>query len=320
MVTQTPPTKKRKRQSTNGFNTQTDGSAPYETTQNWPLDFRAAYQRDKGIYTIYNATTLLAEEPLELINGWLVWQAMTNVEERGIAGNIQEILSLAARMRGFGQAYPDQFECVMVNEDLYKPDVTLLSTKRYDSQVEPVKTESDHFILRGSPELVIEIRSPSNRRTKERKKRKIYFDSGALVIWDVDCNRRQIWVYEVENSEKGQEYTEEDEISCEALLPGWKRKVGDFFRKGLSAEEIVGEAASQWRAESEAKGRAEGELEALKRVLIRQASRRFGTEGLPADFETRLGHYDVEQLNELADNLAVSRRLEDWLSSFPTQI
>lgn len=83
-------------------------------------------------------------------------------------------------------------------------------------------------MLKGSPELVIEIRFPSNRRSQERKKRRKYFESGAVVIWDVDYQKRKIWVYEVGSPEKGQEYTEQDEISCEALLPGRKRKVADF--------------------------------------------------------------------------------------------
>ena len=73
---------------------------------NWPLNITQAYARYGGPYTALNAATLLEEEPLELYNGWLVWQDMTEPEERRIAANIQAILDLAARAAGFGQAFP----------------------------------------------------------------------------------------------------------------------------------------------------------------------------------------------------------------------
>lgn len=69
-----------------------------KTRENWPVDLAAAYRRDHGPYTLSNASTLLAEEPLELFNGWLVWQAMTDAQERRVAATIQEILSLAFRL------------------------------------------------------------------------------------------------------------------------------------------------------------------------------------------------------------------------------
>lgn len=328
MVTQISPPKKR--QNKNGAKSHSNGSATeYKTRQDWPLDRAAAYQRMRGPYTIYNATTLVGEEPLEIFNGWLVWQAITDAEERRIAATIQEILSLAARAIGFGQAYPDQFECVMVNEDIHKPDVCVISKERYERRVEPIEPGGKHLVLKGSPELVVEIRSPSNRRTQERKKRKSYFESGTLVVWDVDYEKRKIWVYELANADNGQEYTEKDEISCEPVLGGWRRRVGDFFSKDLSAEEIVGQVAEQWRAESEAKGRAtgreeglitgreEGELVALRKVLLRQAYRRYGKAKFGADLEARLNRYNASQLVDLADNIATSLNLEEWLASFP---
>lgn len=292
----------------------------------WPLNILQAYTRYTGPYTIHNVSTLLEEESLELYNGWLVWQAMTNAQERRIAGIIQEILSLAARACGFGQAYPDQFECLMTNGDTFKPDVCLISDQRFETQVGLVHLQGggEHQVLKGGPELVVEIRSPSNRRNEERKKRSIYFASGTQVVWDVDPKRRRIWVYEAVNPLQGQEYKETDEISCAELLPGWRRTVGDFFTNRLTAEQIVGQAASEWRAASEQKGRAEGEqkgrvegeLEALHRVLLLQASARFGLE-LPADLTERLAKCEIEQLFELATTLATVSDLATWLTHLP---
>jgi Uma2 family endonuclease len=283
----------------------------------WPLSGEEAYRRCRGRYTIANTGILLEEEPLELYNGWLVWQEMTDPEERRVAANIQEILSLAARAARYGQAYPDQLECLMVNEDLYKPDVCLISHRRFDEQVGPAVAEKPHKVLKGGPELVVEIRSPSNRRRKERRKRRVYFENGTLVVWDVDTIAQKIWVYEVENPEQGREYKTGDTLSCEQVLPGWSRLVDDFFAKDLSAEQVVGQVAEQWRAESHAQGEAEGELKALRSMVVRQARLKFGAEQLPAELETRLSGYTVEQLTALSDALMLGASLEQWLATFP---
>jgi Uma2 family endonuclease len=320
--TRTPITKKRLKKNGNASSTPSRATpalnpSEYRTnSDHWPRDIEEAYRRYPGPYTAVNAETLVDEEPLEIFNGWLVWEAMTDLDERRVAANIQEILSLAARLVGFGQAYPDQAECVMTNGDLYKPDVCLISKERYAAKVEPVAPGRDHLVLRGSPELIVESRSPSNRRTKERRERRIYFENGAIVIWDVDSRKRKIWVYEVEDQENPVEYSGEAEISCEQLLPGWRRKVSDFFDKDLSAEQVVGQAADQWREEGKAEGREEGEA-ALRGIVERQARRRYGEGPLPPDLETRLKHFTVSQLTELEESLAASQTLEEWLQSFP---
>ena len=293
----------------NGSSNHGNGTNGNRTSQHWPLDFEEAYSWGPGPYTAAKVWALLDEEPLELINGWLVWKAMTEPEERRVAGIIQEILSLAARFAHFGQAYPDMLDCKMVNGNILKPDVCVISTKRFETQVIPRGFGSESTVLKGSPEWVIENRSPSNRRSQEDRKRKNYFDSGAEIIWDVYHEERKIWVYEVENPKEALEYGEEDEISCERFLPGWKRKVADFFAKDLTAEEIVGEAAGKWRAETQ--------TETLRSVLLLQARLKFGEAALPINFGEKLQPYTAAQLTGLVASITTAPALEDWLSGFP---
>ncbi len=327
----------KQRSTKNGARPTSNRRASLKDKANWPSDIEEAYERAPGPYTIQNALHIIGEEYFELFNGWLVEKAMTDSEERRIAGIIQEILSLAARALDWGQAYPDQFECKMFKlnlvepveregqsekdkYDVVKPDVCLLSHQRFETLVEPAVPGRKHLMLRGGPELAVELRSPSNRRTEEHKKRTSYFANGTLIVWDVAPEKRKIWVYEANNPDQPTEYGEEDEITCEQFLPGWKRKVADFFTPRLSAEQIVGQQAEKWRNESEAKGRIEGRIEggveAAKRILLRLATHRFGVEKLLPDLETRLGGYTLEQLTDLADTIATSPTLEDWLATF----
>ena len=277
----------------------------------WPREIGEAYARGRGPYTVKNVTILLEEEPLELYNGWLVWQEMTDLIERGVTANIQEILSIVARARGFGRGYPDQVECYLANGNVIKPDVCVISDQLFEEKVRSVKKadkDGKHLMLHGAPELVVETRSPSNRRYKEKLKRQDYFDNGTQVIWNVDPQKQIIWVYEAATPDQAVEYQGEAEISCEALFPDWKRKVADFFNRHLSAEQVVGEEAVKWRAETE--------LATLRQIIMLQVGSRF-PDALRPNLESKLVGYTAEQLTGLLQTLVSSASAAEWLATLP---
>src|ERR1700709_209947 len=137
-----------------------DNFAP-DNSGHWPRTGLEAYARWRGPYTVENASTLLQEEPLELYNGWLVWDKLTDFEERRFAANIQEILSMVARLIHFGQAYPDQVECELKGGDVIKPDVCMVSKERVKTRLAE-RGPDKRLLLQGGPELAVELRSPSN--------------------------------------------------------------------------------------------------------------------------------------------------------------
>jgi hypothetical protein len=60
-----------------------------------PRNIIEAYARPRGPYTLDNSSRLLDEHAtLELLNGWLVWKEMGDLNERRIAGNIEKVLGL----------------------------------------------------------------------------------------------------------------------------------------------------------------------------------------------------------------------------------
>jgi Uma2 family endonuclease len=291
----------------------TDGreSADFEPADHWPRDILEAYARYPGPYTFENAETILEEEPVELYNGWLVWQEMTDVIERRAVATIQDMLSISARNAGFGQALPDQLECLLSNGDTVKPDASLVSWARLETCVQPTGPHG-RPTLQGGPELVIEVRSPSNWRAQERRKRGLYFENGVQIVWDVDEERQIIWVYRAEAPDEPIRYDADDEIDCEPLLPGWRRRVGDMFAARASAETVVGEVADRWRAE----GIAEGAAKTLRRVLPRLVRAYFGVEP-PADLPERLASCDLDQLEALEAALETCDSLDEWLTTLP---
>lgn len=296
---------------------------PQITTCLWPCDLLEAYARAQGPYSIENAETLLEEEPVELYNGWLVWQEMTDVHERRSVANIQDMLSISARKVGFGQVLPDQLECLLHNGDVVKPDASLVSWHRLQTAVLP-SGPHQRPVLNGGPELVVEVRSPSNRRARERAKRALYFANQVQIVWDVDERRQIVWVYRVESPAQPTRLTVQDEIDCEPLLPGWRRRVADIFAERASAEAMVGEVAHAWIAEGRAEGRVEGRAEGIAEGIVQTlcqvlpvlARSRYGA-ALPAELPGRLAACDLTQLQALQHAIETSPSLEAWLALLP---
>lgn len=252
----------------------------------WPRDIIEAYRRDRGPYTVNNANKLLEEEAVELYNGWLVWQVMTNPIERRIVANLQAMLDLSARRIGFGQAMPDQLECLFSNGDVVKPDASLISWQRLANNRVPTGP-NDRELLAGGPELVIEARSPSNRRAQERRKRHFYFANGVQIVLDVDAENQIIWVYHANAPDQPLRFGIADELQCEPLLPGWRRALADIFAEEASAEAVAGEVAEAWRAEGVEIGRAEGvELGIRQRTL--ELAHTMWQEGMAIELIARL--------------------------------
>lgn len=71
--------------------------------------------------------------------------------------------------------------------DLRGADVAFVSRERWD-------TTDDNDNLRGSPELVIEVLSPSNTKAEIREKAALYLATGAREFWVVDAKRKTVSV------------------------------------------------------------------------------------------------------------------------------
>lgn len=77
--------------------------------------------------------------------------------------------------------------------DLRGADVAFVSQQRWE------ETPDDNN-LRGSPEIVIEILSPSNTSSEMREKCALYLSTGALQFWIVDAKNRTVTVMQQDGS------------------------------------------------------------------------------------------------------------------------
>ncbi|MFZ1240582.1 MAG: Uma2 family endonuclease, partial [Anaerolineae bacterium] len=209
-------------------------------------------------------------------------------------------------------------ECLLSNGDVIKPDIALISWKRA-ATAQPTGP-SQRLILHGCPELVVETRSPSNRRAQERRKRELYFSNRAEVVWDVDMRGKRIYVYRAQSPLQPEVYEVGDVIGVEPFLPGWQRRVADIFSAQASAEAVAGEVATAWiaegRLEGHAEGIAEGRMATLRSLLPTLARYRFGAELAPAVL-ARLNACTEAQLLHLQTRIESAATLDEWIAAIP---
>lgn len=201
--------------------------------EKWPLTSLEAYERERGPFTVENATRLLDRNSFELYNGWLVLDIGTDFTGADVAANISAIVSTIARIRHFGRVLPDQVECELKNGDVIKPDACLVSNERSNTRVVP-RGPDQKKVLQGGPELVVEFRLPDKIVAEEKFKRKLYFDNGTSIVWEIDPDLEFIKVWRAESPDQYTEFEGDDLIDCEPFWPGWRRPTRDFFDKELT--------------------------------------------------------------------------------------
>ena len=95
--------------------------------------------------------------------------------------------------RGLGRVYAAPFE-VVLPEAVVQPDIVFISTERVEEIVTPDG-------VRGAPDLVVEILSPSNWLTDRREKFELYGSSGVREYWIVDTKTPSIEVFVLREKE-----------------------------------------------------------------------------------------------------------------------
>ena len=159
----------------------------------------------------------------ELVDGQLV--------ERNLGA---ESSSIAMRIGHFFEAHFDTdpiahvfgsvatFKCFPVDPDMHRrADVSIILKSRLPGGKRPTG------MLKLPPDLAVEVISPNDVWDEVSEKVELYLDSGYRVVWVADPRLRQVHVHRPDG--RPVIYREDDMIDLPDVLPGFSRRVGDFF-------------------------------------------------------------------------------------------
>lgn len=163
----------------------------------------------------------------ELIDGEHIVTAAPNLRHQIICGNLFAAIRSHLQVQPTGLVVFAPMDVILSSYDVLEPDLLYISHPRR-AALEPSSW------IKGAPELVVEIGSPSTRKRDETVKRRLYEQFGVEEYWVVDPDLDSIKVYRQEDGRyvRVAELTsEQGDILTTPLLPGLQILLVDVFRE-----------------------------------------------------------------------------------------
>ena len=162
------------------------------------------------------------DERYELLNGNLMMVPAPNRKHQEVLGRLYVELSRFNQEHQLGKVYVAPFDVFLSDTDVVQPDVLFISRAR-----EHTLTDEN---VRGAPDLVIEILSPSTADRDLGYKHDLYGRHGVLEYWIVDPMGETVAVHRQGDGrlEVAETLGRGDTLRT-ALLNGLQLKLDDVF-------------------------------------------------------------------------------------------
>lgn len=126
------------------------------------------------------------DERYELLDGELIMVPAPRVDHQRVVLRLASALHAFVEERGLGEVLVAPCDVVLSDTDVVQPDVLFVSRER----AHVVVPEN----VRGAPDLVVEVFSPSTGERDRTVKRALYARHGVREYWQVDAQARTVTV------------------------------------------------------------------------------------------------------------------------------
>lgn len=140
----------------------------------------------KAKYTYEDYLNTPEGERYELLDGELVLVASPNEEHQLASVKLVSLMYPYVASRDLGWVFHAPFDIVFSDTEVVQPDLMFISKER-----EHIRTAAN---VRGAPDMVVEILSPSSSKWDSRYKRELYAKYGVKEYWIVDSTNRIVSV------------------------------------------------------------------------------------------------------------------------------
>jgi Uma2 family endonuclease len=161
---------------------------------------------------------------VELVNGRIVRLPMPGAKHGVVASEVNYRLTDHVKRHDLGRVFGNNtFVRVRSNPDTYRgPDVCFVSYAKL-----PKEAEVPEGPLEFPPDLVVEVRSPSDSIRQMTDKSNEYLDAGVRVVVVLDPQTDVVWV--TRTTDWPQRYHNGDVLTIPDVLPGFAVPVRQFF-------------------------------------------------------------------------------------------
>jgi Uma2 family endonuclease len=162
----------------------------------------------------------------ELIDGEHYVTASPNTKHQRVSGNLYWLLRAHLEQHPIGKIYYAPFDVLFSRFDVVEPDLLYMSNARAAEIL-----TAQH--VKGSPDLIVEIGSPSTRQRDETIKRRLYERSAVAEYWVVDPDVDVVRVFRRGGNHFGRPIElalEAGDVLTTPLLPGLELPLADIFK------------------------------------------------------------------------------------------
>jgi Uma2 family endonuclease len=124
----------------------------------------------------------------ELIDGEHYVTPSPNLRHQQLLGRLYLLIGVWLQTHPIGELFLSPLDVVFSDVDVVEPDLLFVSSGRAADILTPKH-------VRGAPDLVVEIGSPSTRKRDETIKRRLYERAGVAEYWVVDPDLDVVRVY-----------------------------------------------------------------------------------------------------------------------------
>jgi len=161
----------------------------------------------------------------EIIDGVLYVSPSPSLPHQFTLGKLYQAVANYLDANPVGEAYLAPFDVVFTRHDVVEPDLLFIAADRLR-----VLTERN---VSGSPDLVVEVLSPSTRRVDLTLKRELFERQAVREYWVVDPLRGTVDLWRRDDSRlvlQKRLSRARGDVLTSPLLPGFEVALGKLFR------------------------------------------------------------------------------------------
>jgi Uma2 family endonuclease len=181
-------------------------------------------------YTPEELLRMPENSTMELVDGRIV-EKNVSTESSEIEGAFTIRFGLFLMAHPIAKVFPSSlgYQCFDdATTKIRKPETTVVLLDRIKKLADP-----DPGYMPIVPDLAVEVISPNDMVYEVDEKIKEYLDAGFPLVWVADPKAKTVTVYP--RGGRAAIFSGDDELTAEAVLPGFACKVRDFFPPPLSA-------------------------------------------------------------------------------------
>jgi len=156
---------------------------------------------------------------LELVDGKIIIMGPSDIVSSEIGAEFGRLLLNWVKPRKLGRVFESSGGFILPNSDLRAPDVSFVTASRLK--------QSKRYFAELVPDLVVEIKSQSDRLKPLREKIQSFIKLGAKVGILIDPDKRTVTIYTP--TAEPVVLRDGDMISIPELLPGWEIAVTELW-------------------------------------------------------------------------------------------